>query len=475
MNITPLNQLKLSDVAHSMGAQLESRWSNYVFSTISTDTRTIQRGEYYLALKGENFDGHQYLGMAVEKGAAGVISHRDVSADIAEKVPVLRVQDTLRAYGDFAAERRRTWGGKVFAISGSVGKTTTRRILAKSLSRKYRVLEPIKNFNNLIGLPHTLLELNSTHQMAVLELGMNMPGELARLTEIAAPDIAGLTRIGRTHVGMFRSLDELIEAKLSLFAGTKPGAPLIVNAGCRNSTRAIPRFSSDHPIVTFRISEEGSADVRIHNIRPLKMEIGYSYSLSANGTTWDNLKMRHFGRHHLEDAACASAMLLAGGYDPSEIIEVAERLETEAYRGQVERVGDWTFIIDCYNASPDSMKGSLESLKDFKSGDRDGSRLILVLADMLELGAHSHEAHEELLPLITDLLPAILYGLGPECIALTQKVKAVGVASIGFTSRDDLLVEMQKSLAPGDIVFFKGSHGFALEKVAEALMKQGGS
>ncbi|MBI1784526.1 UDP-N-acetylmuramoyl-tripeptide--D-alanyl-D-alanine ligase, partial [Candidatus Sumerlaeota bacterium] len=464
-----MNNISVGEIAQWIGGEVSDRWRGAAFGPISTDSRTIGKGDFFLALKGENFDGHFFCPRAVERGAAGLIIQPGNFTQFDAHLPVLRVDDTLRAYGEIARRQRGTWGGPALAISGSVGKTTTRRLMAQAIGAHRKVLEPIKNFNNLIGVPQTLLQLTAAHEVAVLELGMNQPGELDRLTEIAQPTVAGLTRIGLTHVGMFKSLDELIEAKLALFAGTKAGTPLVINAACGNSRRAIERFSGGHPLVSFRSEGSAAADYYVENISPISNEIGYRFDLVIPSGAWRGARMLHFGRHHLEDVACAAAMLGAAGLNPEWVLEAAENFETEAYRGQVLRIGSWTFILDCYNASPDSMRASLQSLGELRGNGGPGGRLILVLADMLELGTHSRPAHEAMLEYIRPLNPSVVYGLGPESSRLADLLKGEGIEAIGFSDSKALGLALRANLSGGDWVFFKGSHGFALEKIAQAV------
>lgn len=484
----PLNAMTLGEVAAIMGGDAEPPYERQKFAAISTDSRTIQPGEVYLALKGEVHDGHKFVKAAIARGASAVIVNNDDEQPTEVGAPMIHVPDTLAGYGDLARAFRDNWGGCVIAISGSVGKTTTRRMAAHALSGHLKTLEPLRNFNNLIGVPQTLLRLEADHQIAVLELGMNMPGELARLTQIARPNVAGLTMIGMTHVGMFKSHEELIAAKLSLFENTEAGAPLVVNARCANSRRALDLFGDSHPIVTFADAGNGEganagagigAHCRVANVRPAGGEPGWRFDLITPAGASENLRLRHFGRHLLEDVAAAAALLFAAGLDPAWVAESVESFETEPLRGQIVPAGEWTFIMDCYNAAPDSMAASLASLGALMAARRAGATkpggtnagggLALALADMLELGDHSREAHEAMLAHIRPLGPARFFGLGPESARLAATLAKEGWRAGGFDSREAMAEAMRSELRPGDWVLFKGSHGFALEKVARAL------
>ena len=459
----------LGQAAEITGGALDARWTAHPFGEICTDSRAVRTGQYFLALRGEKFDGHRFCEMAAGAGAAGLIVDRQFAPTAAlEGVPILTVDDTLRAYGDLAAARRRQWGGPVLAISGSAGKTSTRRMVAEALGRHRRVLEPVKNYNNLIGVPYTLLGLAPEHEAAVIELGMNLPGELERLTRIAQPDAALLTQIGLTHVGMFARLEDLVEAKLDLFRHCAPGTPLVVNAACPRTTAALPRFQGAHPIVTFIGDGEPLAgivpDFAARNITPLA-PLGYRFDLKMPGGVLEGLELRLFGRHHLANVAATAALLHAAGLPGDWVAGALEGFHTEPLRGEIMATDQYTYILDCYNASPPSMLGALASLAELP---RTGRR-VLVLADMLELGDYAAQAHAELLGPVLDLNPALFFGLGPHCSRLAEALKGRGVAAQGFAERTDLILVLRRELRPGDQVFFKGSHGFALEKVAQAI------
>jgi UDP-N-acetylmuramoyl-tripeptide--D-alanyl-D-alanine ligase len=469
--LIPWTRMTVAEAAAILGAEVAGDAASRPFGPVSTDTRSIGPGEFFLALTGENFDGHDFCGKAIERGAAGAIVRRDFKFQISERPSpvILRVADPLRSYGELGAWRRRQWGGALAAISGSVGKTTTRRLVARAMRDRLRALEPIRNFNNLIGLPHTLLRLEDGHEAAVVELGMNQPGELSRLAEIARPDVAALTRIGRAHIGLFGSIGGLIEAKLSLFEATAPGRPLVLNAACPHSVSAIPRFSGEHPIVTFRADGSERADVAAMNVAPIA-PVGYRFDLKIPGGRIEGMELRHFGRHMVENVAAAAAILHASGRDPRWIADAVADFATEPDRGQVERVGDWTFILDCYNAAPESMVGALESLAESPHA----GRTALVLADMLELGDRSRAIHDDLLAPLRRLRADAAFVLGEQMARLARTLRGEGIEARSFDDAEALREALRAWLRPGDRILFKGAHGFALERVARALARREG-
>jgi UDP-N-acetylmuramoyl-tripeptide--D-alanyl-D-alanine ligase len=469
--LKPLEAWTLGEVAAAAGGALDARWTDRPFGAISTDSRTLEPGQYFLALRGEKFDGHRFCEGAARLGAAGLIVDRqyEIPESLAD-VPILQVADTLAAYGDLAAERRRQWGRPVLAISGSAGKTTTRRLVAEALGRHLRVLEPVKNYNNLIGVPYTLLGLAAEHEAAVIELGMNLPGELARLTRIANPTAAALTQIGLTHVGMFACEADLVSAKLDLFRNCAPGTPLAINAACPRTAPHAGEFAASHPIVWFRGERDhGTVNraplaVAVENVIPIE-PVGYRFDLALPGGTLKGLELHLFGRHHLANVAAAAALLHAAGFPAEWVAGALDGFRTEPLRGEIVRAGEVNFILDCYNASPPSMLGALGSLNELPCS----GRRILVLADMLELGDHAAREHDGLKGPIRALAPALFFGLGPEMKRVATALAAEGQPGAGFEKREELVAALKAALKPGDQVFFKGSHGFSLEKVAQAL------
>ena len=363
----------------------------------------------------------------------------------------------------------------MLAIGAAPAKRPTRRSLAAALACRYNVLEPPRNYNNLIGVPYTLMQLTPGHNVAVLELGMNQPGELRRLSEIAGPSAALLTCIDRAHIGMFESMRELAAAKLDLFRGCAEGTPLVVNAGDGRTIKGLDEFRERHPIVSFRVGRPAhgalSGDVRIARTQPIQ-PVGYRFELQVRGESIGPLELRLFGRHHLENVAAAAALLVAAGYDPGLLAEALPHFRTEILRGQVVEADGVTWILDCYNASPAGMQGALESLGDVPT---DGRR-VLVLADMLELGQETVERHQMLIKPIVRLARSgavDLLALGPNFSRIARdlqtELEGAGGSARGFESRDEVIEALRRELRPGDQVLLKGSHAFGLEAVAEAI------
>lgn len=461
----PLGELRIAEARAIVGAPGDSAFEDRPLGAISTDTRTIRPGETFLALRGENFDGHAYVETAIRAGAGALIVESGFPETPRDpELPVLRVADPMRAYGDLAAHQRRIWGGQVLALSGSVGKTTTRRLISHALRRHRAVLEPIRNFNNLIGVPKTIERLEARHEVLVAELGINQPGELERLTEIVAPNVAGLTRLGPAHIGMFGSMEALVEAKSAIYRCSPPDAVLVANAECEYSTSAVKRNAAGRDVVWFRGPGEAKAEIHVENAAPLESG-GYRFDLHSPEGVAEGARIDAFGRHLLEDIAAAAAFLHAGGYPAAWAVESLGDFRTEPMRGQILRKDGMTFIVDCYNAAPAAMFSALETLA---AMPREG-RLLLVLADMLELGDFSVELHDRLAGLVDAARPDRVFTLGEQLRRVGAPLGSGGLVIGAFENRDALTDALKAALEPGDLVFFKGSRRFELEKAAAAV------
>ncbi|MCX7013387.1 MAG: UDP-N-acetylmuramoyl-tripeptide--D-alanyl-D-alanine ligase, partial [Candidatus Sumerlaeota bacterium] len=371
---------------------------------ISTDTRELRPGEWFLALQGANHDGHDFLPRAVERGAAGVIVARDVDAPALGPAAILRVPDTLTAYGAIAQAWRRRLNPKVAVIAGSSGKTTTKEMAARALGGDPSVLVTPKNDNNLVGLPKVLLRLEETHRLVLAEIGMNVRGELDRLTRIAEPDLAALTNVGNAHVGQFGSLEGLLEAKAEMLIALRGGTRLLANADCPRSAQIIERFGHHLDVVRFAVACQ--APYRAESIERLS-PWGYAFALAhPNGR--ERIESHAFGRHNVYNALCAAALACELGCDPKAAAEGVSAFRPSAMRSEIARFGPYTIIEDCYNASPASTELVLESLGDVEAA----GRRRLLMGDMLELGADEEMHHRQIGRAVGRVAGARLYAVG---------------------------------------------------------------
>jgi len=435
------------------------------FTDVVTDTRKIQPGVLFLALKGERFNGEDFAAEAVEKGAAGVIVSEGCPAEkyaAIENADVFTVKDTLKAYQGIGHLWREKFDIPVIAITGSNGKTTTKDLTAAVLSAKGKVLKTQANFNNEIGLPLTLLGLRKEHWAAVVEIGMRGFHQIEAMAPIADPEIGIVTNVGETHMELLGSLENIAKAKSELVQAIKPGGTVILNAdnayvaGMRGAAKPGVR------VLTFGIEQE--ADVRGGHLRTAEDGAHTVFSVTYGGNTQD-YTVAMVGRHNVYNALAAIAAGFALGLTPDEIRLGLSHLETTKMRFEVEKVKDWHVINDAYNASPMSMKAAIDTMTELVKG-----RKIAVMGDMLELGKVSEEAHyavgKELAEARFDAV--LTRGEMAKQIACGARDGGVPIVCV-CESHEDAGERLHEILQPGDTILFKGSRGMQMEKIIDLL------
>jgi UDP-N-acetylmuramoyl-tripeptide--D-alanyl-D-alanine ligase len=462
----------LSQVLLATGGRFFSGRTEAGFRRVCTDSRAVEPGDLFVALRGENFDGHAYLGQAVEKGAAGLVV--DTPPEQMVLVPVVLVADTLRALGDLAAYRRSLMPDlQVVGITGSCGKTTVKEMIAAILAREYNVLKTQGNFNNLIGLPLSLLPVEFHHDFAVMEMGMNQPGEIARLTEIADPDIACITNVQDAHLAGLSDIAGVARAKGELFAGIKAWGKLVVNIDDKR-VRGIARRCSQKKITFGR---NPKADVRGLRLRSLG-ERGMAFTLQI-GANEARVKIRGLGAHNVQNGLAAAGMAHAAGIKFKDIVAGLESFAPFEKRLQVQKlIGGIRLVNDAYNANPSSMLAALETLHQM---DRSHKKVV-VLGDMLELGAQSAAAHQDIGRAVARIGFDGLLAVGEFAETLVAAAWKGGMSkkkAMFFAKKEQIGDWLRESIAagalrPGDWVLVKGSRGMRMETITlDLLEKQG--
>jgi UDP-N-acetylmuramoyl-tripeptide--D-alanyl-D-alanine ligase len=469
MTGTSKPQWTLDAVLKATGGALVGRRDRRRFTAICTDSRALRAGELFLALKGDNFDGHDFILQVIAASAAGVVAAREQLGAMdagSLPVPMIMVEDTLTALGDLAAFWRRRHAVPLVAITGSNGKTTTKEMAAAIVARHRPVLKNHANLNNLVGLPLTLLQLSTSHQAAVVEMGMNHPGEIARLTEIAAPDVGLITNVQPAHLEGLGSLEGIQAAKGELFAGLARKATIVVN---RDDPRVVQLAASFPGRQVGFSTLDPAADVALAKVIAMDLE-STRFLLRLGGETQE-IRIHVAGRHHLTNAVAAAAVGWALKVPSGDIAEglasfrpFDKRMEILALRGDVH------LINDTYNANPGSMTAALQTLRALAGGGRS----VALLGDMLELGERSPELHREVGRVAAREAVDYLLAMGKQADYLLKGAAEGGMAAdrlIQGSDHKELAQKVLELLVPGAWVLMKGSRGMRMEKAVEALLQ----
>jgi UDP-N-acetylmuramoyl-tripeptide--D-alanyl-D-alanine ligase len=437
------------------------------FKGISTDSRTVAEGELFIALKGPHFDGHHYALEALRKKAGGVLIENERVGDVRwngfRSGAVIAVDDTLAALGDMARDWRRKYNIPLVALTGSNGKTTTKEMIAACLEKTFPVLKTKGNLNNLVGVPLTLLTLTEKERVVVLEMGMNVPGEIRRLTEIAEPDVGLITNIQSVHLEGMGSLERLKEEKGELFRRMRRNGTLLVN---QDDPRVVD-LARDYPGQKITFGIEHSSDAMAKEIRLHGAE-GTSFTLILEGELME-VHLRVLGRHFVANALSAMAVACLFGVEVTRAREALENFQPFSMRMEVVHLnGGETLINDAYNANPYSMAVALDTLVEAKGM----GRAIAVLGDMLELGGLTKEAHEQIGKRVSELSIDFLVAMGEEASVVVESA-----IRHGFPRENTRIVEshseavslLRQTVQKGDWILVKGSRRMAMEEIVEGL------
>jgi len=432
------------------------------FTGVSTDSRTIQPGDCFFAICGENFDGADFAADAFAKGAVCAVVSKD-SEIIAGSV--LKVSNTVKALGDFAREYRQRMDFKVVAITGSAGKTTTRQIAYHVLSQRFRVCHAPKNFNNNIGLPLTLLAADPEDEIVIAEIGSNHPGEISYLTGIASPDVAVVTNVYPAHLEGFRDLQTIRQEKLSICEALQPDGILIINADVvkwlddNQLNYQLP--VTNHQIITFGKSD--AADIQARSIA----NTGFGSSFTIDGS---RVYLPLPGQGNVENALAAWAVCSRFGLTIDDFAEAVKTLPTIPMRAEFLQIGTLTVLNDCYNANPASMKNALDILANI--GSSQNRRLVFVCGDMAELGKQSRRLHAELGRLIARAKVQLLLAVGEFAQVTAEAAERSAKQDLQtkcFKNTASVCNKLEKFIKEYDIILVKGSRMARLEMVIEKL------
>lgn len=451
-----MNPLPISQIAKFVGASVSSGDGTVVIDKIRTDSRTLKGGELFVALRGENFDGHDFVEAAAKANAVGAIVESDWKGKLPETFALIRAEDTLQAYQELAANYRRSLPLKVVAITGSNGKTSTKDFAAAVLARRFRVTKTEGNFNNHVGLPRTILEATSRNEVAVWEIGMNHPGEIAALARLAMPDVVIITNIGVAHIEFMGSREAIAVEKGALAEAVDAQGTVILNADDPFTKSMAKRARGK---VLFAGTTAGA--IRASEI-----------SQSESGTDFTILEGAHRcraqlpvpGLHMVQNALLAVAAGRVFGLSLEECAAGLVAAPLTKARLQIKEIQGVHFLDDSYNANPDSMKAALRTLVEL---DADGKR-IAVLGEMRELGSESEHGHREVGETAAALKVDHLITIGNAAATIAQAAQRAGLEkSVAVNSTTEAAELLGEIVEPGDLVLIKGSRAARTEEVIE--------
>ena len=451
-----MGKITLREAAQWCGGRVEEKYADRTFFGASNDSRKIQPGELFVVLKGER-DGHDYIPAAMERGAAAVLGSRQVG-----DYPMILVEDTRKALGDIARQERLRLNMKVVAVTGSVGKSTTKEMIACVLDGTYHVGKTPANHNNDIGMPMALLAMPEDTEVAVLEMGMNHFREIAYLASIGRPDVAVITNIGTMHIEHLGSMQGILQAKLEILEGMQENGRIILNGDDQllwNRHKLYPVHTRYFGIQNPECDVLGSDISQQDGILSFQVHSG-SLTFPA--------ELSLEGEHYVPDALAAISVGLEMGVDAAKIQERLSRFRNMAGRQEILEIRGCTVIKDCYNAGPESMAAALNVL-----GHKPG-RHIAVLGDMLELGVCTQAEHYRIGRIAAEKAD-VLMAYGPNAPRVIG-----GAITGGMNDRCAKAYDDQKKLAealgriarPGDVILVKGSRGMHMERVLDLFGKE---
>ncbi|MBI5238227.1 MAG: UDP-N-acetylmuramoyl-tripeptide--D-alanyl-D-alanine ligase [Deltaproteobacteria bacterium] len=462
--------MRFGDIAKATGGKVVSGSAEGAASGVSIDSRTVEAGMVFLALRGPNFDGRAFVRDAALKGAAGAVTEGMPDAlGLPDGFVIIVVKDTRKALGDLAAYRRRFFSGPVVAVSGSSGKTTAKEMIAAILGRTRRVLKTEGNKNNLIGLPLTLMRLDNSYEAAVVELGISEQGEMPRLAQICSPDAAVITNIGRGHLKTFGSLEAVARAKTALFDSLGTEGFRIVNLDDPWLQRSALVKDRSSRAITFGHAKE--ADVRVRRCSTTEDMISIEAVFDVRGEIID-VRIAAPGVFNAMNGAAAIAAVLPFGVCKDDIAGGLASFVPVSGRMEVLRAGGVVILNDTYNANPESMAAALMTLSSFTG------RKVAVLGDMLELGGISNAAHEEAGRLAAKTGVDILVAVGQWSKALSEGALEAGLkpdAVFSFADKLEAQGAVSGLLRQGDTVLVKGSRAVGLEFIVDGIKAGAGN
>ncbi len=449
-----MESLKINEIIKCLNGSIKNISDDIEIKGISTDSRNIQKGELFIALTGNNFDGHNFINEVFKRGAAAAI----VSKDVENNYPIIVVNDTLEGLKKIAAYYRQKFNIPIIAVTGSTGKTSTKEMIASVLQEKFNVHKTQQNFNNEIGLPHTLFNLSKNHEISVLEMGMNNSGEIQRLADMARPNVGVITNIGTAHIENLGTKENILNAKMELTTYFKPNNVLVINSD--DEYLAKINYKS---YKILRVSLEGNGDYNGVNINNLG-EHGTEFVCELRGEK-HLFKINLPGIHNIYNALFAIAVGDLYDVDIEQMKAGILKFNPGKMRMDIIEIdGGIKIINDCYNANPDSMRAALDVLASYKN-----YRKIAILGDMYELGSYSKDAHIETGRYARNKCD-ILIAVGEQAVLIYEESKNL-IESYYFKTKEEACISLKELVKTNDIILIKASRRMNMEYITNFLLK----
>lgn len=455
-----METIRLKEIAEAISGEILSKGSTEEFSNVTIDSRKVSKGDIFIAIKGENFDGHKFIKGAIDSGAKLCIIHdKTIHENLNEEdVSIILVNDTKRALLDLASYYISTLDIKVVGITGSTGKTSTKDLMAAALSERYKVFKTQGNFNNDIGLPLMIFKLDRTYEVAILEMGMSNLGEIDTLANVAKPSIGVISNIGTSHLENLKTRENILKAKLEIANNFTKDNVLIING---DNDMLHDYYTDKYKIVKIGIDN----DYNFKGCRIIINKDSIEFGVKENGNESDTtIKVPVPGKHNVLNSLLAIAVARELKVTYEEIQKGIQNLESTSMRLDVTKVNNYTIINDAYNASPDSMEAALDVLKQYNG------RKIAILGTMKELGDDSPRAHEQVGAYAKSRGVDLLFTLGE----FNDSFKS-GYGSenfMAFDSMDKLISELEKTIEPNDVLLIKASRSMKFENIIRELQKK---
>jgi UDP-N-acetylmuramoyl-tripeptide--D-alanyl-D-alanine ligase len=436
----------------------------------SIDSRTIQPGEVFFAVRGERMDGHDFVNQALENGAIAAVvskeklvtlrSHVAPDAPMRAETVLIPVDDTLIALQLLAQAVRRLWERPLIAVTGSAGKTTTKEAIAHVLSTRFRVHKSEGNFNNHFGLPLMLLKLEPEHDCAVVELGMSRLGEITALAQIAEPETGVVTNVAPVHLEFFKDISEIARAKYELIESLPASGTAVLNA----DDEYVSQFGRDFEGKVVSYGFGSAATVRAENFES-RGEQGSAFDVLV-GNRREHAKLPLVGSHNAQNALAAIAVALEQGIPLPEAVASLATMTPADKRGEVVRIGNITVINDCYNSNPKALAAMVDALSDMAA-----KRRIVVAGEMLELGPQGESMHRDLGRYIAEKGIDVLVGVRSLAAEMVHAAKEEGIRAEFLPTAEEAGEWLARETRDGDVVLLKASRGVKLEKALEKWMQ----